>query len=197
VTLILGSGSASRRDMLTAAGIAFEVIPADVDEDAIKQALFAQDADAKELASTLAKEKALAISRLHPGRWVLGGDSVVSVNGQSFDKPKSRDNAREHLRLFSGQVMTLDSAATLAKDGVVVDAIADQARLTVRNLSDDFIEDYLNHEWPAIAACVGCFRIEARGVQLFDQIEGNHFTILGMPLLVVLAMMRAQGIMTS
>jgi septum formation protein len=197
VTLILGSGSASRRDMLTAAGVSFEVIAADVDEDAIKQRLLADDGDAQTLASTLANEKALAVSRRYPGRWVLGGDSVVSVNGQSFDKPKSRDNARDHLRQFSGQVMTLDSAAALARDGVVVDAIVDQARLMVRDLNDAFIEDYLNHEWPAIAACVGCFRIEARGVQLFDQIEGNHFTILGMPLLGVLAMMRKQGIMTS
>jgi septum formation protein len=197
MTLILGSGSASRRDMLTAAGVAFDVVPADVDEDAIKQAVLADDADAQNLASILAKEKALAVSRLHPGRWVLGGDSVVSVNGQSFDKPKSRDNARAHLRLFSGQVMTLDSAAALAKNGVVVDAIADQARLTVRHLSNDFIDDYLDHEWPAIAACVGCFRIEARGVQIFAQIEGNHFTILGMPLLGVLTLLRNQGIVAS
>ncbi len=197
MTLILGSGSQSRHAMLTAAGIIFEVKTADVDEAVIKDQLLKQGANPRAVAVALAYEKALAVSRLHPDHLVLGGDSVVSVKGQMFDKPISKDNAGEHLRLFSGQVITLDSAAALAKNGQILDQTADDADLTVRDLTEAFISDYLDHEWPAIAQCVGCFRIEARGVHLFESIRGNHFTILGMPLLPVLGMLRKQRVLTS
>lgn len=193
--IVLASGSASRRDMLTAAGVPFEIVTSPVDEGAIKDQLTSQGAGPQEVALELAKAKALAVSALHPERLVLGGDSIVSAARQMFDKPVSRDNAAEHLRLFSGQTLVLDSAAALAKGGVIIDHRSDNAQLNVRDLSELFIKSYLDVEWPAIAACVGCFRIEAVGVQLFESVTGSHFTILGMPLLPVLDMLREQGVM--
>ena len=191
--IILASASASRRAMLEAAGVPFEVVTAAVDEGAIKARMLADGADAREIATALAEAKALAVSALYLDLLVLGGDSMVSVGGRLFDKPVSRDDAAEHLRAFSGQLMVLNSAAALARGGEIVDWRSDDARLEVRTLSDGFIADYLDAEWPAIAGCVGCFRIEARGVQLFEVITGSHFTVLGMPLLPVLEMLRAQG----
>jgi septum formation protein len=191
--IILASGSASRRDMLTAAGVEFEIITTPVDEGVIKDRMAAEGAGPREIACELAKAKALAVSALHPGRLVLGGDSMVSIGRRMFDKPTSRANAAEHLRAFSGQMMVLDSSAAMAKGGAIIDWRSDDAHLEVRTLSDAFIESYLDVEWPAISACVGCFRIEARGVQLFERITGSHFTVLGMPLLPVLEMLRTQG----
>jgi septum formation protein len=124
---------------------------------------------------------------------VLGSDSLVEVEGRRFDKPASRDQAAEHLRFFSGKTMLLHSAASLARGATVVWSHAALARLAVRPLSDAFIAAYLDAEWPAVAGCVGVFRIEALGVQLFESIEGDHFTVLGMPLLAVLAALRELG----
>ncbi|WP_324261873.1 Maf family protein [Altererythrobacter sp. H2] len=187
--IVLASKSASRRAMLDAAGVPFTSIPAQVDERALEASL--TGAAPAEIALALARAKALALSP--PGQIVLGSDSLVSVAGRRFDKPASREQAAEHLRFFSGKVMELHSAAALQRDGVLLWSRADLALLQVRELSDAFIEDYLGHEWPAVAGCVGVFRIEARGVQLFERIEGDHFTVLGMPLLLVLGALRAHG----
>lgn len=189
--LILASNSASRRAMLNAAGVAHDARAADVDETAIKQALSGKAVP--QIATALAEAKALDVSSAHPEALVLGGDSMVQVGGQLFSKPKSRDDAAAHLRSFSSQNMQLFSAAALARNGVIVASFCDSAQLDVRPLSEAFISDYLDAEWPAIAGCVGCFRIEARGPQLFDRLTGSHFTILGMPLLWVLNALRAQG----
>jgi septum formation protein len=143
-----------------------------------------------DVALALAKAKALAICPQAPGRLVLGSDSLVVVNGRRFDKPASREDAAAHLRFFSGQVMELHSAAALARDGAVVWSHAECARLVVRPLDEAFISAYLDAEWPEVAGCVGVFRIEALGVQLFETIEGSHFTVLGMPLLAVLGALR-------
>lgn len=195
MTLILASKSASRRAMLEAAGVAHEAIPADVDEEAIKAELAGQDT--ADIALALARAKALAVSATFPDRLVLGSDSMVEVDGRRFDKPVSREDAASHLRFFSGKVMSLHSAAVLARQGEAVAALADRALLHVRPLDDRFITAYLEAEWPAIAGCVGCFRIEARGVHLFDRIEGDHFTILGMPLFPVLRVLRDEGMMIA
>ncbi|MFN4113546.1 MAG: Maf family protein [Sphingomonadaceae bacterium] len=189
--IVLASKSASRRAMLDAAGVAFESIPAEIDERALEASL--ADAGPRAIALELARAKALAVSP--PGRLVLGSDSLVSVAERRFDKPASRDQAAEHLQFFSGQVMELHSAAALQRDGALLWSHCDIARLHVRQLSDQFIADYLEHEWPAVSGCVGVFRIEARGVQLFERIEGDHFTVLGMPLLPVLGALRAQGVL--
>jgi len=193
--LILASQSASRRAMLDAAGVAHQAIPAHVDERAIEAAL--ADAPAPDIALALAEAKALAVSAQHPGALVLGSDSLVVVGDRRFDKPASRDNAAEHLRFFSGKPMELHSAAALARDGAIVWRHADIARLHVRALSEDFIAAYLDAEWPEVSYCVGVFRIEALGVQLFERIDGNHFTVLGMPLLPVLGALREQGVLAE
>lgn len=189
--LILASQSASRRAMLDAAGVPFMAIPASVDERALETALGA--AAPAQVALELAKAKAQAVSALHPDRLVLGSDSLVVCAGRRFDKPRERAEAAEHLRFFSGKTMQLHSAAALARENVIVWQHAAMASLHVVELSEGFIEDYLSHEWPAVAGCVGVFRIEARGVQLFRSIEGDHFTVLGMPLLPVLGALKDLG----
>jgi len=189
--IILASQSASRRAMLEAAAVPFTALPAHVDERAIEAGL--ADAAPDAVALALAGAKALAVSAQHPGALVLGSDSLVQVDGRRFDKPASREDAAAHLRFFSGKAMNLHSAAALARDGRVVWQVAAMASLHVISLSDAFIEDYLSAEWPAVAGCVGVFRIEARGVQLFERIEGDHFTVLGMPLLPVLGALRELG----
>lgn len=189
MTLVLASKSASRQAMLTAAGVAFEARPAAVDERAVEAAL--GDAHPADVALALARAKALAVScdALVP-ELVLGSDSLVVVNGRRFDKPGTIEEAAEHLRFFSGQVMELHSAAALAHGGQVRWDHAAIARLHVRDLSEAFIADYLAAEWPEVSHCVGVFRIEGPGVHLFDRIEGDHFTVLGMPLLAVLGALR-------
>lgn len=189
--LVLASQSTSRKAMLEAAGVAFDPRPAAVDERAVEAGV--AGAAAGDIALALAAAKALAVSAESPGALVLGSDSLVEVGGNRFDKPSSRENAADHLRFFSGKTMHLNSAAALARDGVVLWQSGEVAELRVRALSEEFIADYLAHEWPAVAGCVGVFRIEARGVQLFDAIEGDQFTVLGMPLLSVLAALRDLG----
>jgi len=191
--IVLASQSASRRAMLEAAGIAFRAQPAHIDERALEATL--PDAPPAQVALALASAKAEVVSRETSGEIVLGSDSLVSVEGRRFDKPASRADAAAHLRFFSGKVMELHSAAALVRDGEVLWADTTLAQLHVAPLSDDFIEIYLDAEWPEVAACVGVFRIEARGVQLFERIDGDYFTILGMPLLMVQSALRNLGVM--
>ena len=189
--IVLASQSASRKAMLQAAGVPFEARPARIDERQLEAGL--PGAPPHQIALALAREKALAVSRDMPGRLVLGSDSLVVVGGRRFDKPDGREDAAEHLRFFSGKTMHLVSAAALVREEAEVWSEAAEAILQVRKLSDPFIEAYLGAEWPAVAGCVGVFRIEARGPQLFEKIEGDQFTVLGMPLLPVLRALREQG----
>ncbi len=187
--IVLASKSASRADMLRAAGVAFEARAASIDERALEASLNGARPD--QVALALAEAKALAIDGGdHP---VLGSDSLVVVGDRRFDKPGSRAEAAEHLRAFSGRPMQLHSAAAIVRGGAVVWRHAAIATLQVRMLSDEFIESYLDAEWPKVSQCVGVFRIEAHGVQLFERIEGDHFTVLGMPLLAVLGALRELG----
>ncbi len=195
MTLILASKSASRRAMLEAAGIAFEAQPAELDERAVEAGL--GDCEPHEVALALAEAKAKAVAQVFPERLVLGSDSLVAVDGRRFDKPESRGDAAEHLRFFSGKVMELHSAASLAGGATGQWNHGETARLHVRELSDAFIEAYLADEWPEVGACVGVFRIEGRGAQLFERIEGDMFTVLGMPLLAVLAALRECKVLAS
>ena len=190
--IVLASNSASRKAMLEAAGVAFEARSADVDERTLEAEM--EGAEPAEVAQALAAAKAAAVS---DSRVVLGSDSLVEVEGRRFDKPASREQAAEHLRFFSGRVMTLHSAAALARDGQIVWVGSDFARLRVRELSNEFIEAYLDAEWPEVSYCVGVFRIEGPGVQLFESIMGDQFTVLGMPLLQVLDALRGEGVLAS
>jgi septum formation protein len=189
--LVLASQSHSRQAMLEAAGVPFRAVPADIDERALEAEL--GEADAGTIALALAEAKALAVASRHRDALVLGSDSLVEVEGRRFDKPRSREDAADHLRFFSGKAMRLHSAAALARNGHIVWCHAALALLRVRTLSERFIASYLDHEWPAVSGCVGVFRIEARGVQLFEEIEGDQFTVLGMPLLPLLGALRQAG----
>lgn len=193
--IVLASQSASRKAMLEAAGVSFVARPARLDERAIEAEM--AGAPAAEVALALARAKALAVASEDPEPWVLGSDSLVEVEGRRFDKPRSKHEAAEHLGFFSSRVMELHSAAALARGGHTYWDHADCARLQLRHLSEAFIADYLEAEWPAVSGCVGVFRIEARGVQLFESIEGSHFTVLGMPLLPVLGALRARGVLVA
>lgn len=184
--IVLASKSASRRAMLSAAGVEFDVRPAALDERALEADM--AGAGPGEVARALAEAKALSV--YGQGRPVLGSDSVVSVEGQRFNKPSSRAQAAEHLAFFSGRTMELHSAAAISVGGALRWSHVEVARLRVRHLTPRFIEEYLAAEWPEVSQCVGVFRIEARGVQLFERIEGDHFTVLGMPLLPVLGALR-------
>jgi septum formation protein len=178
--------------MLEAAGVPFTAVAADVDERAIEAELDSGTAP-RDVALALARAKALAVDAKFGDELVLGSDSLVECGGRRFDKPDNREQAAEHLRFFSGRVMHLHSAAVLVNKGIVLCEDASVASLHVVDLSNRFIESYLDHEWPAVAGCVGVFRIEGRGVQLFRAIEGDHFTVLGMPLLSVLTSLRELG----
>ena len=194
MTLILASGSMIRLAMLSAAGVEVTIGPADINESAVKAG---HDGSDTALALALAEAKALETSRRAPENWIIGGDSLVSVNGRRFDKPVSRADAADYLRLFSGKQMHLTSAVALARCGAIDWSHAEQATLSIRSLSDDFIHTYLEAEWPAVSYCVGVFRMEGRGVTLFDRVEGDHFTILGMPLQPLLGALRERGMVTA
>jgi septum formation protein len=189
--IVLASQSASRRAMLAAAGVAFEAQAAGVDEDAVKAAMI--PLSARDLADALAEMKALKVSVRRP-ELVLGSDSVVALaDGTLLDKPRDRGEARRHLAMMSGAVHDLWSGAVIAEGGRAVWRHVERARMHVRPLSAAFIETYLDAEWPAIAHCVGCYRIEGPGAQLFERIEGSQFAVLGLPLLPVLAYLRTRG----
>jgi len=194
--LILASQSASRTAMLSAAGVPFTAEPAHADEAALKAAM--AGARPRDLADALAELKALKVSARHPGALVLGSDSLAVLDdGSVLDKPTSREEARDHLRRMSGRHHDLVSAAVIAENGQAVWRVVDAARIVVRPLSDSFIETYLDAEWPAIAGCVGCYRIEGPGVQLFAKVSGSQFTVLGMPLLPVLDYLRTREVLPT
>ncbi len=191
--LVLASGSASRARLLAAAGVAFTVDPADIDE----AALMPQDAEAEGAALALAEAKALAVAVRHPGALVLGGDSVLDFQGEKISKSPDVAVARALLLRLSGKAHRIVSAAALARDGKVVWRHVGEGTLTMRPLGEAFLDAYLAAEAPAALASVGCYHLEGRGSQLFDRIEGDFFSILGLPLLPVLAALREQGVLST
>ena len=193
MSLILASNSEIRCSMLTQAGIEFAVQSPDFNEELVKER---HAGDGESLARRMAEGKASSIAAL-PDAWVIGSDSVVEVDGRRYSKPRDREEAAVHLRSFSGSTMLLSSAVALANGGKLDWSHVETARLEVRPLSENFIQSYLGEEWPAVSYCVGVFRMEGRGVTLFEKTEGSHFTILGMPLLPLLGALRQRGLMAS
>ena len=179
--------------MLAAAGVEVQALAPNCDEDSVKRG---HDGDVESLVAKLAGLKATSLAA-DPGDWVIGSDSAVAVDGQLYSKPSDREQAAAHLRAFSARTMRLSSAVALARDGAVDWCHAETARLDIRPLTEPFIAAYLDAEWPAVGHCAGAFRIEALGVQLFERIEGSHFTILGMPLLPLLDALRVRGVLPS
>ena len=184
--------------MLDAAGVPHQAMAAAFDEESFKKSLRADGISARNLADALAELKATKLSRRHPTDLVLGCDSTVVLDdGTMLDKAGSRDEQRDLLRLLSGQRHSLYSAAVICQGGNPVWRHVDVARMHVRTLSAAFIDGYLDLEWPVIGGCVGGYRIEGPGAQLFAKIEGSQFTILGLPLLPLLDYLRIRGVMPS
>lgn len=193
---ILASTSSSRQSMLKSAGVPFDAIAPNVDEEEIKLSLKAQNAGPRAIADALAETKALKISSRISGALVLGCDQVLSFGkAEMLDKPRSLDEARAHLELLSGQEHKLISAAVIAQNGRPIWRVVDTASLTMRKLSPEFLDDYVAREGEALLGSVGCYRLEGLGAQLFSRISGDFFTILGLPLLPVLEYLRERKVL--
>jgi len=188
--LILASKSFARRTMLSAAGIPVEIVPASIDERALERSINGGNRDPDELALILSWEKASAVSFKTPSRLVVGADQTLAMGSKRFNKPVDMDDARGQLRLLRGQSHTLHSAATLVQDGSVLFKVVDTARLRMRNFSDKFLDDYLEAAGPSVLESVGGYQLEKLGIHLFERVEGDYFTILGMPLLPLLDFLR-------
>ena len=191
--LILASGSQTRQALLKAAGVDFIVQSARIDEQALTAGLLSEGKDPGTIARALAEEKALAVSRQNPHDTVLGGDSVLALGSALIDKSPDLATLRDELCKLSGQTHLLVSAAALAQGGHVVWHHVAEARMTMRVLSETFITDYLAREGEAVLGSVGGYHFEGLGAQLFESVEGDYFSILGLPLLPVLKELRAQG----
>ena len=191
--LILASKSAARRAMLSDAGVPFVVQVADVDEDALKT----PGVYPVELAVELARAKALAVSRHDADAWVLGADQTLAFDGGLVSKATTLDAARERLSAMRGRTHQLHSGAALARNGQVVWSGVDTVEMKMRDFSDAFLDAYLAAEGEALLSCVGSYRLEGLGAQLFEAVEGDYFTVLGLPLWPVLAELRRAGVIAS
>ncbi len=195
--LLLASKSAARRRMLEAAGVPFEAVEANVDEDGVKAALRRRGTPAVPLALQLAEAKARTVSA-RPGEMVLGSDQVLELDdGAMLDKPRHRDEAAEQLRRISGRAHRLHAAACVVEGGVMAWSDVESVTMHVRPLSDGFIHDYLDREWEEVRWSVGAYHVEGRGAQLFERIEGSHFAVQGLPLLPLLGFLRERGVLLA
>ncbi|WP_114395473.1 Maf family protein [Oleisolibacter albus] len=193
--VILASGSVTRRHMLEAAGLAVRVETAAVDEDEVKHSCRAGGMPPEAVAEALAELKAAKVARRHPDAYVIGADQMLECEGDWFDKPGDRAGAAAQLRRLSGRRHRLISAAVVFHGGERVWHTVDQAILTMRPLSDAFLDRYLDAAGDAVCGSVGAYHLEGLGAQLFSQVRGDHFTILGLPLLPLLGFLRARGVL--
>jgi nucleoside triphosphate pyrophosphatase len=195
--LVLASASAARAQLLRQAGVPFRVDAAAIDEAEAKRSLEAEGASAAEIAMALAELKARRVSARQPGALVLGADQILECGGVRFDKPADRDHAAAQLRALAGRTHELVAAAVVLRDGERLWQTVDRARLTMRPLGDAFIADYLDRVGEAALQSVGAYQLEGLGAQLFAEVEGDHFTILGLPLLPLLDFLRGHGVVPA
>jgi septum formation protein len=195
--LVLASGSSTRAAMLRAAGLEFEVVVPRVDEETFKASLLAEGASARDVADALAEMKAARISGRRPEAFVLGCDQTLSCDGEMFSKPATMEDARAQLRSLMGRTHRLHSAAVIYQHEQPVWREVTEARLTMGRMSEAWLDGYLARNWEAVRHSVGAYRIEEEGVRLFTRIEGDHFTILGLPLLPLLSFLTLRGTIPS
>lgn len=194
--IILASGSASRRALLAGAGVEAESVKPNVDEDAAKAVMRADGLSVRDQAMQLAELKAIKVSRARPGL-VIGGDQMLNLDGEAFDKPPTLAAAKQHLQKLSGKSHHLETAIVIAEDGAPVWRFLARPKLTVRTLSDEFIERYVDACGESLLSTVGAYQLEGQGAQIFTQIEGDYFSILGLPLLPLLDYLRVRGVLVS
>jgi septum formation protein len=193
-SVILASASKSRANLLRAAGVDVEIVPAHADEEAVKNALKAEGATAAQCAETLAELKAVQVSQRYDNALVIGADQMLECEGAWFDKPADMTGARNHLVALRGKTHVLPTAVAVALNGARIWHHVATPRLTVRPYSDAFIDGYLKAAGTAVLSSVGAYQLESLGAQLFSKIEGDFFTILGLPLLPLLAFLREHGV---
>jgi septum formation protein len=192
--LILASQSRARQTLLANAGIAFESVPAEIDERAVQQASHLTAPG--DIAKLLAREKSLTVSARMPSRFVVGADQTLALGSRLFSKPAGRAQAAEQLRALAGGTHELHSAVAVARDGKILFDNVTSARMTMRNLGEAEINAYLDQAGEAVTSSVGAYQLEGLGVHLFERIEGDHFTILGLPLLPLLAFLRSERLLS-
>lgn len=196
LNIILASGSIIRRQLMEQAGLDFEVVTKPVDENAIKEAMLAEGSRLRDIADVLAEAKAMRVSRTMAGL-VIGADQIMVMDNQLFDKPKTMDEARERLKLMRGKTHFLVGAVVICENGSPVWRHMAKTKLTMRDFSDDFLDDYLKAEGEIVLKSVGAYRFEGRGSQLFSHVEGDFFSILGLSLLPVMDYLRLRGALGS
>lgn len=196
VEIILASGSESRRALLAGAGVEARIVKPNVDEDTARAAMRSEGVSVRDQAMQLAEMKALKVSQREPGL-VIGGDQMLNLEGTAFDKPEDLDGARQHLRMLSGKAHYLETAIVVFENGRCVWRHLARPRLTVRTLSESFIEDYVAGAGPGLLDTVGAYKLEGLGAQIFAHIEGDYFSILGLPLLPLLDYLRVRDVLPS
>lgn len=194
--IILASGSASRRALMAGAGVTAKSIKPNVDEESAKAAMRAENVSVRDQAMQLAEMKALKISSREPGL-VIGGDQMLNLDGEAFDKPSDLDKASDHLRKLSGKSHRLETAIVIAENGEFVWRHLARPKLTVRTLSEEFIQAYVKQCGEALLSTVGAYQLEGMGAQIFSKIEGDYFSILGLPLLPLLDYLRVRGVLQA
>ncbi len=195
--IILASGSQTRFDMLTNAGVPFQAMKPMVDEETIKSSLRAENAPPRDIADTLAEYKARKLGQKYPDAYVIGSDQVLAFKGETFDKPTSPDNAIAQLQTLRGETHQLLSAAVIYHGGEPIWRHVGVVRLTMRDFSDDYLTDYVARNWQAIQHSVGSYQIEKEGARLFARLQGDHFSILGLPLIELLSYLTQREVLAG
>jgi len=191
--IVLSSTSATRRKLLSQAGLYFKTAKPPVDETVIKAALKQAGANAAQVADNLAESKANSVGAIIPGAYVIGADQMLECDGDWFDKPGDRDGARRHLQSLRGKTHLLITAAVISFEGHIVWRHSDTAKMTMRDFSDAFLDQYLDKAGDGVSHSVGAYQLEGAGAQLFERIEGDFFSILGLPLIPLLGALREVG----